>query len=134
MTLKKSSLPSNRSFGSLFSAISAGFGVYGYIKGLDQYIWFGWLIAGAIIGAITFLIPKLLTPFNKVWFLVGELLGKVVSPFVLGIIFFAVLTPVGLIAKTFGRDALRMKRREVSSYWIDRVPLGPSPETFKDQF
>ena len=62
------------------------------------------------------------------------MLGKVVSPIVLGILFFIVITPVAIGMRLFGRDALLMKKRAVCSYWIDRDPPGPKPESFKDQF
>jgi hypothetical protein len=133
-TSNQDKLPSNRNFGGLFTVIFTCLGIYGYIKAADQNIWIGWIACSAVIGTITLLFPKLLTPFNKTWFLIGELLGKIVSPLVLGIIFFVVLTPVGLITKLFGRDTLRLKRTEASSYWVDRTPPGPSPEAFKNQF
>jgi hypothetical protein len=64
----------------------------------------------------------------------GELMGKVVSPLVLGVIFFVLLTPVGLIGRLLGRDELRLKRTNSESYWIDRVPPGPAGDSFKNQF
>jgi hypothetical protein len=64
----------------------------------------------------------------------GELMGKIVSPFVLGVIFFALITPIGFFGRLFGRDELRLKGSKASSYWIDRVPPGPSSDSYKNQF
>ena len=61
-------------------------------------------------------------------------MGKVVSPIVLGLIFFGMLTPVGIIGRLLGRDELRLKKAPVTSYWIDRDPPGPAPDSFKNQF
>lgn len=62
------------------------------------------------------------------------LLGKIVSPIVLGIIFFLLISPVALVTRAFGRDALRLKAAETGSLWITRTPPGPDPESFKNQF
>ena len=61
-------------------------------------------------------------------------MGKVVSPLVLGVIFFLLISPVALIGRLFGRDELRLKKANSNSYWIDRVPPGPAGDTFKNQF
>ena len=83
---------------------------------------------------ITFFAPVFLTPFNKAWYQLGLFLGKVVSPIVLGVIFFIVITPVAIVMKLAGRDALKLRKQNISSYWIDRKPPGPEPESFKEQF
>ena len=83
---------------------------------------------------MTLAAPRLLAPFNLAWFKLGLLMGKVVSPIVLGIIFFVLLTPVAVIGRLFGRDELRLKRKAVQSYWIERVPPGPDGDSFKNQF
>ena len=61
------------------------------------------------------------------------MMGKIFGNIVLGVIFFIVITPVSLVTRFFGRDALMMKKRNVKSYWIDRSPVGPPPESFKNQ-
>ena len=82
-----------------------------------------------------FVAPKVLRPLNWLWFQLGLLLGKIVSPLVLGAIFFLMLTPVSLVTRLFGRDELRLKRKaSQTSYWLDRAPPGPEPESFKNQF
>lgn len=131
---KNPELPSVRSFGVLFTAVFAVLAVYGYIKGWGQGAWISLTALGVLTALTTLLFPGLLAPFNRGWFLLGNLLGKIVSPIVLGLIFFLILSPVGFVTRIFGRDALRLKRQGVSSYWIDRTPPGPAPDSFKNQF
>ena len=78
--------------------------------------------------------PGILLPLNKAWYRLGLLMGKVVSPIVLGILFFIVITPVAIVTRLFGRDVLLLRKRDVNSYWIERNPPGPQPESFKEQF
>ena len=78
--------------------------------------------------------PGILSPFNKAWYRLGLLMGKVVSPIVLGILFFIVISPVAIVTRLFGRDILLLRKRNVNSYWIERNPPGPQPESFKEQF
>jgi hypothetical protein len=133
--LSKPTLPSERRFGSLFTAIFVVLGVYGYFyKGWTAGTSVGWLIASVAVGLVTLLSPRLLAPFNLAWFKLGELMGKVVSPLVLGAIFFMLITPIGLLGRLFGRDELRLKRGVVSTYWIERDPPALSPDSFKNQF
>lgn len=127
-------LPSERSFGLLFTAVFAGLGVYFFYKGGIQSASVVWFAASVVVGLITLCAPRLLVPFNKAWFLLGQLLGKIVSPIVLGILFFGFLTPVAFITRLAGRDVLRLKRQTVSSYWIERTPPGPATDSFKNQF
>lgn len=127
-------LPSERSFGFLFSVIFAGLGVYSFYKGWTQSTGAAWLVASLIMGLVTLFAPRILVPFNKAWFLLGQLLGKIVSPIVLGIVFFGLLTPVAVITRLFGRDVLRLKRHAVSSFWVERTLPGPASDSFKNQF
>lgn len=127
-------LPSNRSFGLLFTAVFLIVATYAWAKDYAQHWVQVWLIIAGLFFVIALLVPALLTPLNKMWFALGLLLGKVVSPVVLGILFFIVITPVAIGMRLFGRDALLMKKRTVSTYWISRQPPGPAPESFKDQF
>lgn len=127
-------LPSNRNFGFLFAGIFVLLSVYAAFQGADAFIIFGLLIAGAAIGLVAVVAPGLLTNFNKAWMKLGELMGKVVSPLVLGVIFFLLITPTALITRLFGRDELRLKRTSAYTYWIDRTPPGPDGDSFKNQF
>jgi len=129
-------LPSERRFGSLFTTVFALFGVYGYLNGWkDVYVY---SLAGlcAAIMLLTLVAPQILAPFNRLWFQLGRLMGRVISPVVLGAMFFLILTPVGLVTRLFGRDELRLKRKgkAVDSYWIVRKDDNLPAETFKNQF
>lgn len=134
MTIKPSNLPSNRTFGLLFIGVFAVLAAYGLWKDWSAGLIKAFLIASATVVVVTLLAPKLLTPFNKAWYQLGLLLGRVVSPIVLGILFFIVITPVAIAMRLAGRDALKLRKQNVDSHWIDRKPPGPEPESFKEQF
>jgi hypothetical protein len=130
----QNALPSNRNFGFLFAVVFALLSAYAAYQGADAFRVYGWLIAGVAVSLVAVAAPGLLTPLNKAWMKLGELMGKVVSPLVLGVIFFVLITPIALITRLFGRDELRLKRANTNSYWIDRAPPGPAGGSFKNQF
>ena len=129
-------LPSERSFGLLFTAVFALLAGYGwFFKGWSQSVVLSFVGAALAFGLLGLVAPKVLRPLNWLWFQLGQLLGKIVSPVVLGAIFFLLLTPVALVTRLFGRDELRLKRKAShTTYWLDRAPPGPEPESFKNQF
>ena len=127
-------LPSNRSFGVLFVAVFAGLGAYGIYKGWASEQIVACLVTSLTLALAAAFAPHILAPLNRVWFHLGQFVGKFVSPIVLGIIFFGILSPVAVIARILGRDELKLKRRPVSSYWVDRNPPGPVRDSFKNQF
>jgi hypothetical protein len=135
-------LPSERSFGFLFSAVFAALGIRDYWgngwdvqNGWDSQTFMPWLIISLALGFIAVLAPRLLAPFNRAWFRLGELLGRIVSPIVLGIIFFVLLVPIALIARLFGRDELRLKQRQTdTSYWVERTQPTFTSDSFNNQF
>jgi len=129
-------LPKDKIFG-LFIAFSCIFlYTYGYFFKDWSIKQLSFLAAVTVFFAFTsFAAPKILRPLNWLWYQIGTMLGKVVSPVVLGIIFFCILTPVSLLTRMFGRDALRLKKVVSSNtHWINRDPPGPEPESFKNQF
>jgi hypothetical protein len=124
---------SNRSFGLVFAAVFAIVGLFPLAFGGGVRTWA--LLAGAGFAAVALARPALLAPLNRLWLKLGLLLHRVVSPIMLGIMFFAVVTPIGLLMRALGKDPLRLKRdRSADSYWIPREPPGPTPESLKDQF
>ncbi|HEX6265565.1 MAG TPA: SxtJ family membrane protein [Burkholderiales bacterium] len=126
-------LPSNRSFGWTFSAILAVAGAYGVWRGGDMLPWL--LAVGALLAVLTFLRDAWLTPLNRAWMKLGELMGRVVSPIVLGVIFFGVFAPVGVAMRLFGRDAMaRRFEPALRTYWVRREPPGPAEDSFRDMF
>ena len=120
---------SNRSFGIVFSIVFFLIASYPLIHGGELRIW-------SLIICLIFLIlgsinSKILTPLNKLWFKFGVFLGKIVSPIIMGIIFFLVVTPIGLIMRVFGKDVLNLKFDKAKSYWIEKS--GPKSK-MKNQF
>ena len=127
-------LPSNKKFGFLFSGIFLAFSLYGYFKH-ESITFIGLpLLASGFFLVSSFFFQSLLGPLNKAWFLLGIGLGKVVSPIVLGIIFFGLITPIALIARLIGRDELKLKRPKTSSYWSEPIGSNSDADSFKNQF
>ena len=126
-------LPSNRKFGLILGAFLFAAGVY-----VALYINILWTIIFISLASLFVLLalvaPARLALLNKLWFQLGLLLGRVVNPIVLGSIFFIFITPVAIITKLFGRDELLINKRTVSTYWLERKPAGPKPESFNNQF
>ncbi|MCV3211524.1 SxtJ family membrane protein [Mesorhizobium sp. YC-39] len=129
-----SKLPSNRRFGLTFCAIFLALGAYTAIEGRVDAAFVSLFAISAVFGGIALTFPRSLSPLNLLWFYFGELLGMIVSPLVLGVIYFGLLVPIGIVARLLGRDELRLKRLPVASYWIPRNPPGPTGKSFKTQF
>ena len=120
---------SNKSFGIVFFIVFLLIAIYPLINNGELRIW-------SLIIAIIFLIlglinSKVLTPLNKLWIKFGLLLGKVISPLIMGIIFFLVVTPTALIMRIIGKDLLNLKFNKDKSYWIEKT--GPKSK-MKNQF
>ena len=130
---KENHLPSNKKFGLFFSAIFVLIAVYAYLKFRVEFAVFA-LTTSTLFAIAAILTPQILSPLNRLWFSLGLLLGKIVSPIVLALIFFVLITPVSFVTRIFGRDELKMKKRNVESYWVDRSPPGPPSASFKKQY
>ena len=122
-------ISSNRSFGIVFFIVFLIISLYPLLNSEPIKIWF--LIIALIFLVLGLINSKILTPLNKSWFKFGIILGKIVSPFVMGIIFFLVVTPIGLIMRLFGKDLLNLKYNGNKSYWIEKS--GPKSK-MKNQF
>lgn len=133
-SLHGSRLPSERTFGLVFIGIFLIAAGYFWHKGYSTTLIELFLGLALAFLICTLAAPKVLRPLNKAWYQLGLILGRFVSPIVLGILFFIVITPVAIVMRLAGRDALLLKKRKVDSYWIDRKPPGPEPESFKEQF
>jgi xanthosine utilization system XapX-like protein len=125
-------LPSERRFGFTMAAAFAGLAVYGMIRHRNRTACIAFIVVSIIFALLALVVPRALALLNKLWFYLGEALGKVVSPIVLGIIFYGILTPISVVTRLFGRDELRLKRQALS-YWIDSTSSS-SAESFKHQF
>jgi hypothetical protein len=122
-------ISSNRSFGIVFFIVFLIIATYPLIDNGDLRIW-------SLITSIIFLIlglinSKILRPLNKLWFKFGILLGRLISPIIMGVIFFFVVTPIGIMLKIFGKDILNLKYKNVKSYWIKKSDLSSK---MKNQF
>ena len=125
-------LPSNKKFGFFFTFVFAILAFYFLF--IDSILWAQALaILAVLFLLITVIIPQVLLPLNKLWMRLGLLLGMIVSPIILGIIFFGLVTPYGVVMRMFGRDELRLKFTNKSSHWISRSESIKS-DSFKNQF
>lgn len=122
----KPALPSDRSFGWTFTGFFT----------LVALFFQPWMLAlAAATALVTVIRSHWLAPFNRAWMKFGELLNHVVSPLVLGLIYFGVFTPVALVMRAFGRDAMcRRFEPAQPSYWVRRDPPGPADNSFRDMF
>ena len=127
-------LPSERRFGLMLTVAFCLLGSYGVIRHRSWIANVICLAAGAVFGLATLVMPRVLAPLNRAWFHLGEFLGKIVSPIIMGIIFFGILTPISLLTRLAGRDELRLQRHARDSYWIDRPPADSATQSFKNQF
>ena len=129
MNYKDIKIGSNRSFGVVFFVVFLLIGLWPILKGNELRIW-------AIVISLIFLIlgilnSKILTPFNKIWFRFGIFLGNFISPIIMGIVFFLVVTPTGLIMKLFRKDLINLRKNNSSTYWIEKKDIKSS---MKNQF
>jgi len=124
---------SDRSFGLIVGGILAAIGAFQYFGGSALYLAFAG--PGALLVIFGLVAPKLLHPLNVLWTKLGLLLGRIVTPVVMFLVYATTVVPIGLLLRLFGKDLLRLKPIDADgSYWINRSPPGPSPESLKDQF
>ena len=123
---------SERTFGLVFAAVFVLVGAWPLI-GAGAPRWWAFAVAAAF-AVCALAAPALLRPLNWAWHQFGLLLHRVVSPLVMGAIFFLCVTPVALIMRLLGKDVLSLRRRDHSSYWIMRQTPGSEPKTMKRQF
>ena len=110
---------SNRSFGILFFLVFLGFGLWPLTKEMSPNIYL--IIISVIFLILGLLNSKLLSPLNNLWIKFGEILGKVIAPIVMAVVYFLILTPISLLVRLFGKDLIGMKfSNNIKSYWIKR--------------
>lgn len=124
---------SDRSFGIVFAVFFALLGLSPLWKHHPVRPWA--LALSGLFLIISTLRPAWLHPLNQIWIQLGLLLGRVVNPIVMGLLFFIVVAPIAIILRLLGKDPLRLSLdATLQSYWIDRQPPGPAPETMSNQF
>ena len=122
-------ISSNKSFGIVFFVVFLLIAIYPLINGGDIRIWSGMIsFIFLILGLLN---SSILTPLNKIWFRFVIILGKIISPVIMAIIFFLVVTPTGLIMRILRKDILNLKYNKNKSYWIEKE--GPKSK-MKNQF
>ena len=120
---------SNRSFGIVFFVVFILIGFYPLLK--DGNLNIISILIGIIFLILGVLNSRFLTPLNKIWFKFGIFLGQIISPIVMGIIFFLVVTPIAFIMRVLGKDVLKLKKKTDNSYWIKKTDL---KSKMKNQF
>ena len=130
----KNLLHSMRLFGALITVMFAIAAARALIKGSDYEIFFLLSVVSIAFGLATVFFPSALRPVYRAWTSFGELLGRVVNPVVLGVIFYGLITPVAVFCRLLGRDELQMRTKEVTSFWINRTQPLPSAELFRNPF
>jgi predicted membrane metal-binding protein len=124
---------SDRGFGFVFAGFFALVSALSWWRGHTGWHWTLPLAALFLVVALVY--PRLLAPLNKLWLKFGLLLYKVMNPLVLGLLFFVTITPIGFVMRLFGKDFLRLRLdRGAKSYWIERTPPGPPPQSMRNQF
>jgi len=124
---------SDRGFGQVFAGFFVLMSGLSWWRGHTAWHWA--LPVAAVFLILAYTYPRALNPLNRLWLKFGLLLYKVVNPIVLGLLFFVTIAPIGLVMRMFGKDFLRLKLdRDAKSYWIERAPPGPPPQSMKNQF
>ena len=129
MNNNKIKIGSNKSFGIVFFIFFIIVSLYPLTNKEEIRIWS--LIISFIFLVLGLLNSKILTPLNRIWFKIGIYLGNIISPIVMGIIFFFVVTPTALIMKLLGKDILNIKYNKNNSYWVEKTGI---KSKMKDQF
>jgi hypothetical protein len=124
---------SNRSFGIVFAGVFLLLALRSWWH--ENLAWPIYSAIALSFGFVALFRPALLAPFNRLWTKLGLLLGKIVSPIVLGGLFFLVIAPPAIVFRWMGWDLLSLRRDpKATSYWVIREPPGPTPESINDQF
>ena len=127
--MDKVKIGSNRSFGIVFFIFFLIVGTYPIFFQGELRIWS--LIVSIIFLLLGIINSRFLTPLNLLWFKFGMLLGRIVSPIVMGLVFFLVVTPTGIIMRILNKDLLKLKKKNTKTYWIERSSI---KSDMKNQF
>ena len=127
--MKEIKLPTNRNFGTVFFIVFSIISLFPLLNHENIRIW-------STIIALVFLVlgllnSKFLTPLNKIWFRFGVILGNFVSPIIMGIVFFVIVTPTSFIMRVLGKNLLNLKKGNKKTYWIEKSKI---KSKMKNQF
>lgn len=124
---------SDRSFGLVFAAVFVIVAFFPLISDGAVRVW-ALILSGTLI-LVAVLQPRLLAPANRLWKQIGGLMHRIASPIALGLVYYFVVTPTGIILRLFRKDPLRLSfDPKAVSYWIKRDPPGPSADSLNNQF
>src|SRR5689334_11854292 len=124
---------SNRAFGLTFALVFAFVGLWPLVRGRPVRGWA--VIVAAIFLLAALAIPLVLSPLKRLWLKFGLLLHACMSPVIMGLVFYSTVTPMGIVGRMLGWDPLRLRfESDALTYWIERDPLGPTPDTMPRQF
>ena len=127
--------PSEWSFGITFAVVFASLAAFSYWHRGTGTMFYVTIAVSAAFAVVTLMAPRILRPLNLIWLKFGLLLHKVVNPVIMGILFFGIFTPMGVVMRMFGVDFLRMKRKPAAeSYWIAKGDDAIPDSSMKNQF
>ena len=129
MSNEKIKIGSNKSFGIVFFILFLFIGLYPILNNNSIRLWS--LVIAALFLILGIFNSNLLSPLNKIWYKFGILLSKLISPLIIGLIFFFVVTPTGLLMRIIGKDLLNLKFNKKKSYWINKSDLN---DNMKNQY
>ena len=126
--------PSVKNFGVTFALVLGVIAVWPLVfRNENPRYWA--LVLGGVFVAVAYLAPGILKPLNLLWFKFGMLLHKFVNPIVLGIMFLVFITPIAVVLRLLGKRLIPLTfERDKASYWIERTPPGPAPDSLRNQF
>ena len=116
--MNKLKMPTNRNFGIVFFIVFLLIGLFPLIQNKEPRVWS--LVISIIFLILGILNSKILTPLNKFWMKFGLFLGNLISPIVMGIIYFGVITPTGIIMRILKKDILSLKKKNKKTYWLEK--------------
>ena len=124
---------SERTFGLVIAVVFALVGLWPIFSSSAPG-WWALIIAGVLV-VVALAQPRILSPFNRLWTGLGIVMHRVMTPLVMGILFYGAVTPTALLLRLFGKDPLRRRfEPDAETYWIVRDPPGPDPESMRNQF
>ena len=124
---------SDRTFGLVIGAVLAILALVPLVHGGEVRLWL--LGPAVLLLAVAAIAPRFLAPLNLAWFWVGKILSLIVSPIVMTVLFFVTITPIAATVRWLGKDLLRLRRRrDLSTYWIERDRSSTARDSLKKQF
>ena len=134
MKFSELKIPSNKKFGLFFTIVFILLAIY-FLINSNFFYFILFIIISLLLFIVTLIFPNWLTPFNYFWMFLGYLMGKVISPIILGFIYFGLITPIGFLRRKFGNDELQMlKTYDKKNFWNSRNDKNINKESFNNQF